>query len=273
MELVAPSATTQTTHQPADRPPDAPVREGVARPPGAHGAARAAWARRPSSAGAVLGGSSFETHLPGAWFFGMPGGPFGRSARALAADRSRRSPSSSAGLILLTRVWLGLLRYLRRQPGLPGQASRARRRRLGRPAAARAAALQSRRLHLCRAGRDDEPPHQSLLLRARACSGRHRSTRWRTPSWSETESPYGPTFLGVDGVLDQASGHQILPDLVLLRLLAVAGVALMVAATPTLARSLKRDPAHAVLLGAGSPLVLLSLVGRRPQRRVDGRAC
>ncbi len=27
--------------------------------------------------GAVLGGQSFETHLPGAWFFGMPGGPLG----------------------------------------------------------------------------------------------------------------------------------------------------------------------------------------------------
>src|SRR5215469_17286723 len=27
--------------------------------------------------GAVLGGASFETHLPGAWFFGMPGGLFG----------------------------------------------------------------------------------------------------------------------------------------------------------------------------------------------------
>ena len=78
--------------------------------------------------------------------------------------------------------------------------------------------------------------------------------------WSGTESPYGPTFLSADGVLDQASGHQILADLVLLRLLEVAGIALMVAATPTLARSLKRDPAHAVLLGAGSPLVLLSLV-------------
>ena len=79
-------------------------------------------------------------------------------------------------------------------------------------------------------------------------------------AWSRTESPYGPTFLEADGVLDQASGHQILADLVLLRLLEVAGVVLMVAATPTLARSLKRDPAHAVLLGAGSPLVLLSLV-------------
>ncbi len=79
--------------------------------------------------------------------------------------------------------------------------------------------------------------------------------------WSGTESPYGPTFLSVDGLLDQASGHQILPDLVLLRLLEVAGLAMVVAATPTLARSLKHDPAHAVLIGAGSPLVLLSLIG------------
>ena len=46
--------------------------------------------------------------------------------------------------------------------------------------------------------------------------------------WSGTESPYGPTFLTVDGVIDQGSGHQILADLVLLRLLEVAGIALMV---------------------------------------------
>ena len=78
--------------------------------------------------------------------------------------------------------------------------------------------------------------------------------------WSGTESPYGPTFLAADGAVDQASGHQILPDLLLLRLLEVAGLALVVAATPTLARSLRHDPAHAVLLGAGCPLVLLSLV-------------
>jgi hypothetical protein len=78
--------------------------------------------------------------------------------------------------------------------------------------------------------------------------------------WSGSESPYGPTFLSADGVVDVASGHQILVDLVLLRLLELAGIALVVAATPTLARSLGRDPAHAVLIGAGSPLVLLSLV-------------
>jgi alpha-1,6-mannosyltransferase len=80
------------------------------------------------------------------------------------------------------------------------------------------------------------------------------------PFWSGTESPYGPTFLGIDGVVDQASGHVFLVDLVLLRLLEVAGIAMIAAATPTLARAVGRDPAHAVLLGAGSPLVLLSLL-------------
>ena len=44
-------------------------------------------------------------------------------------------------------------------------------------------------------------------------------------TWSGTESPYGPTFLAIDGVLDQASGHVFLADLLLLRLLEVGGIA------------------------------------------------
>jgi hypothetical protein len=60
--------------------------------------------------------------------------------------------------------------------------------------------------------------------------------------------------------LDQASGHHILVDLALLRLLELGGLALAVAATPTLARSFGRDPAHAVLLGVGSPLALTALL-------------
>ena len=50
-------------------------------------------------------------------------------------------------------------------------------------------------------------------------------------------------------------------DLVLLRLLAVAGVLLAGAGVASLARSHGRDPARAVLLGVGSPLVLTALVG------------
>ena len=69
--------------------------------------------------GALYGGSSFETHLPGAWFFGMPGGPIG------SIGASSKSPPALAiflvygGLILFTRVWIGLLRYLRHHHGVP----------------------------------------------------------------------------------------------------------------------------------------------------------
>jgi hypothetical protein len=79
--------------------------------------------------------------------------------------------------------------------------------------------------------------------------------------WTNTPSPYGPTFLSLDGVLDKASGHKILPDILLLRLLELAGLAMIVGATPSLARRLGRDPAHAVLIGAGSPLVLMTMIG------------
>jgi hypothetical protein len=79
--------------------------------------------------------------------------------------------------------------------------------------------------------------------------------------WTNTPSPYGPTFLSIDGLLDKASGHEIVGDILLLRLLEVAGLALVVGATPSLARRRGRDPAQAVLRGAGCPLVLATLVG------------
>ena len=46
--------------------------------------------------------------------------------------------------------------------------------------------------------------------------------------WSNSPSPYGPTFLSVDGWLADASGHKILPDIALLRLLEVLGLAMVV---------------------------------------------
>src|ERR1700680_2227379 len=55
--------------------------------------------------GSVLGGQSFETHLPGAWFFGMPGGLFG----SIGPHASRPPVAALAlvfgGLFLLSRVW------------------------------------------------------------------------------------------------------------------------------------------------------------------------
>ena len=69
--------------------------------------------------GSLLGGLTFETHVSGAWFFGMPGGPLGS-----IGSNSIHAPTYAliavyGGLILLCRAWWGLLRQTRDHPGLP----------------------------------------------------------------------------------------------------------------------------------------------------------
>ena len=210
--------------------------------------------------GAVLGGQSFETHLSGAWFFGMPGGLFGSAGTNETLPPIASLALVFGGLILLTRVWLGFLRHLKREEGFPVK-------RVVLIVTIWAVPLLlappmfSRDVYTYAAQGEMVSHHINPYSYGPNVLGTTPFNSLADSTWSGTESPYGPTFLTVDGVVDQASGHQILADLVLLRLLEVAGIALMVAATPLLARSLKHDPAHAVLLGAGSPLVLLSLIG------------
>ena len=258
MELVTPSAATDTEAASKAAASDAPAQPAVRL-----GLARSAVLGFVGTAaivvGAVLGGQSFETHLPGAWFFGMPGGVFGSAGTDDTLPPVASLALVFGGLILLTRVWIGFLGHLHRHPGFPVKR------------VVLVVTIWAVPLLLA-------PPLFSRDVYTYAAQGEMVShninpysygpnvlgaTPFNTLAdsvWSGTESPYGPTFLTVDGVIDQGSGHQILADLVLLRLLEVAGIALMVAATPVLARSLKHDPAHAVLLGAGSPLVLLSLL-------------
>src|ERR1022692_4360118 len=59
--------------------------------------------------GSVLGGQSFETHLPGAWFFGMPGGLFGSIGSDHAHPPLLAVFAVYGGLILPTPGRVGLL--------------------------------------------------------------------------------------------------------------------------------------------------------------------
>jgi alpha-1,6-mannosyltransferase len=257
MELVPPSETTTTPHR--DVLSDAP--EQVARP---LSTARTAVLGLVGSsaivAGAVLGGQAFETHLPGAWFFGMPGGPLGSLGSSNGLPTIASLALVFGGLILLTRVWLGFLRHLNSNHGFPVK-------RVVLVVAIWAVPLLmapplfSRDVYTYSAQGEMMSHHINPYSYGPEVLGATSFNEMADTVWSGTESPYGPTFLSVDGLLDQASGHSILPDLILLRLLEVAGLALAAAATPTLARSLKHDPAHALLIGVGSPLVLLSLIG------------
>ncbi len=258
MELVSPSAITTATRPPQSVDPDAPG-QSTRRLSVIRTALLGVVGSSAIVVGAVLGGQSFETHLPGAWFFGMPGGPLG----SLGSNSSRPPIASLAlvfgGLILLSRVWLGFLRHLNRNHGFPVKRVVLVVTIWAVPLLL-APPLFSRDVYTYSAQGEMMSHHINPYSYGPEVLGATSFNQMADVVWSGTESPYGPTFLSADGLLDQASGHQILPDLVLLRLLEVAGIAMVVAATPILARSLNRDPAHAVLIGAGSPLVLLSLI-------------
>jgi alpha-1,6-mannosyltransferase len=210
--------------------------------------------------GAVLGGSSFETHLPGAWFFGMPGGLFGSIGSNDTHPPIYAVAAVYGGMILLTRVWFGLLRHLSAHRGVPVKkvvlivAIWALPLLLAPP-------LFSRDVYSYAGQGELVSHHIDPYVYGTGVLGSTPFSTMPDSVWTNTPSPYGPTFLSIDGVLDKASGHKILPDIVLLRLLEVAGLALIVAATPSLARRLGRDPAAAVLLGAGCPLVLTTFIG------------
>ncbi len=210
--------------------------------------------------GAVMGGSSFVSHLPGAWFFGTPGGPLG----SVAASASR-APALAilfvyGGLGALAAVWWRLLRALRAHPGTSL-------RQVVRVVAAWAVPfavappLFSRDVYSYAGQGALVTFHINPYHYGPGVLGATPFNLLAGPLWANTPSPYGPTFLSLDGLVTQLSGHQFLADLVLLRLLSVLGLVLIVASLPTLARSVGRDPSFAVALGAGSPMVLATIVG------------
>ncbi|BCL24624.1 polyprenol phosphomannose-dependent alpha 1,6 mannosyltransferase MptB [Streptomyces tuirus] len=80
------------------------------------------------------------------------------------------------------------------------------------------------------------------------------------PLWRHTAAPYGPVFLAVAAALSGLTRGELPAGLLGMRLVALAGVALMAAALPRLARHSGADPSAALWLGALNPLVLLHLV-------------
>lgn len=210
--------------------------------------------------GAVIGGSSFVSHLPGAWFFGTPGGPLGS-----VSSSANRAPALAllgvyGGLGALAAVWWRLLRALRSHPGVPV-------RQVARVVAAWAVPfavappLFSRDVYSYAGQGALVSFHINPYHYGPGVLGATPFNLLAGPLWANTPSPYGPTFLSLDGLVTQISGHQVLADLVLLRLLSVLGLALVVAGLPVLARSVGRDPGFAVALGGASPMVLATVVG------------
>ncbi|MEV0464719.1 polyprenol phosphomannose-dependent alpha 1,6 mannosyltransferase MptB [Nocardia tengchongensis] len=79
--------------------------------------------------------------------------------------------------------------------------------------------------------------------------------------WRSTSAPYGPLFLWMGRGIAQIAGDNIVLGVWLHRLLALAGVALIVWALPRLSRRCGVAGVSALWLGAANPLVLFHLVG------------
>jgi hypothetical protein len=81
-----------------------------------------------------------------------------------------------------------------------------------------------------------------------------------SPAWRDTPAPYGPLFLLLaQGVVWLSAGNLVVAVL-LLRTVAIAGLALVGVYVPRLARNLGVSPRSAVWLGLASPLLVLHAV-------------
>ena len=81
-----------------------------------------------------------------------------------------------------------------------------------------------------------------------------------SPFWRATTSPYGPLFLALASVIMAVVGSNLILGVLLMRVLELAGLALLALYTPRLARTLGTDPCRATWMAVISPLVLLELI-------------
>jgi hypothetical protein len=78
--------------------------------------------------------------------------------------------------------------------------------------------------------------------------------------WRNTASPYGPLFVLVSHLGVAVSGGSLVSQILVFRVVELAGVALIMVSLPLLARRLGNDPGIALWLGVLSPLALFSFV-------------
>lgn len=78
--------------------------------------------------------------------------------------------------------------------------------------------------------------------------------------WKSAPAPYGPLWMGLSSLVYKLTGAAAIPSLLLFRLLALVGVALIVVFLPRLARACGADEAKAVWIGVLNPLIFLHFI-------------
>ena len=203
--------------------------------------------------GASLPSSPFKLEMGGTWFFGVSDWP----------STTLMLPGVVAvygGMVLFVRVWFGLFQTLRARPGVPI-----------RPLAwmlvlwtlplLAVAPLFSRDVFSYAAQGEMMSHHINPYHYGPGTLGSGPYVSPVDSLWLNTPAPYGPLFLMLAGWSASLSLHHALITVLLLRLQAVAGVALIAYCVPKLARSFGREPGPAFVLAVLNPLTLLALVG------------
>jgi alpha-1,6-mannosyltransferase len=78
--------------------------------------------------------------------------------------------------------------------------------------------------------------------------------------WRHSPAPYGPLFVAMARGITSIMGTSIVPEVIVMRAMEIAGMVLIAVFVPRLAKRLGADPGIALWLGALSPLVLLSFM-------------
>jgi alpha-1,6-mannosyltransferase len=82
-----------------------------------------------------------------------------------------------------------------------------------------------------------------------------------SPIWTITTAPYGPAFILVARLVTMLVGNHVIAGTMLLRLCMLPGLALLIWATPRLARHLGADAPTALWICVLNPLVIIHLMG------------
>ncbi|MCV7261163.1 alpha-(1-_6)-mannopyranosyltransferase A [Mycobacterium shimoidei] len=82
-----------------------------------------------------------------------------------------------------------------------------------------------------------------------------------SPIWTITTAPYGPAFILIAKLVTMLVGNHVIVGTMVLRLCMLPGLALLIWATPRLARHLGADASIALWICALNPLVIIHLMG------------
>jgi alpha-1,6-mannosyltransferase len=206
--------------------------------------------------GASLNSSPFKLELSGTWFFGVPPGSAPNQSGFLLFGLV----AVYGGMVLLVRVWYGLVKTFRARPDVPVKFLVAMLVLWTVPLLV-VAPMFSRDVFSYAAQGEMMSRHINPYNYGPGTLG---SGPWVSPVdglWLNTPAPYGPLFLMVAGFFAKVSGHNELITVVLLRMLSVVGLALIAYCVPKLARIYGRPAGPAFTLAVLNPLTLLALIG------------